>query len=975
MQEIKFVQLLGLILSIILILNLGLSAQSDDPSLEWAEATYESMDIDEKIGQLFMIRAHSNLGRDHINYVKKQIKDYHVGGLCFFQGDPLTQAKLTNDYQKLSKIPLLVSVDAEWGLGMRFKEEAISYPRQLMLGAIQSNRLIYEMGVDIAEQLRRIGVHINFAPVVDVNNNPDNPVINDRSFGEDKYNVASKGNAYAQGMQDAGVLACAKHFPGHGDTDVDSHADLPIIGHDKNRLDSIELYPFKSLSKNGIGSIMVAHLNVPAIDDRAKVPTTLSYKTITHLLKEELEFEGLIFTDAMEMKGVTKHYETGEVEKLAFLAGNDVLLLPEKIEASIEKIKDALESDLITEQRLKNSVIRILQHKYKLGLLEESQISIDQLMEEVNDPRYLKLKGKLIEQALTLVSNKDKAVPVKKIADQKYASLAIGRTTTSVFQNRLDDFIEMDHHFLSNAISESRAKSQINKLKEYDKVFLSLHGMNKYSSKNFGLSGSVRRFIKDLDKEVELILVIFGNPYSLKYFDSVDNIVMAYEEDSMVQDLTAQALFGVFPFKGRLPITASEKFHFNLGESTAGLMRLGYAIPEMVDIDSKKLEEIETLTKKLIKYKAAPGCQVLIAKNGKIIYDECFGYHTYHKKRKVEHNDLYDIASVTKLAGSTISIMKLQEEQKIGMTDAISSYIQELDTTNKGGLWLRDIMSHQAGLVSWLPFYKSTMSKSKKYPKPLKEFYQSSSSDSFGIKVTKDLYLRNNYIDSIYNKIYQSSLRQPGRYKYSDIGFYLIPRMIENVSNQTIDEYVNQTFYEKLGLKQTVFNPTQHFDLTDIIPTEHDRYFRRSTVHGYVHDMGAAMLGGVSGHAGLFSNTNDLAVLMQMLLNNGYYAGERFLEAPTIRYFTKRVENSTRRGLGFDMYQLNKNNKNYMSDDASHNTYGHTGFTGTCVWNDPDEDLIYIFLSNRTYPNMNNYKLVKDEYREKIHSVIYDAML
>ena len=975
MQEIKLVRSIGYIIIMVLVMSTCLNAQSDDPSLEWAEASYESMSVDEKIGQLFMIRAHSDLGKDHINYVKKQIKNYHVGGLCFFQGDPLSQAKLTNEYQKLSKLPLLISVDAEWGLGMRFKEEAISYPRQLMLGAIQSNRLIYEMGVDIAQQLRRIGVHINFAPVVDVNNNADNPVINDRSFGEDKYNVAAKGNAYAQGMQDGGVLACAKHFPGHGDTDVDSHADLPIIAHDKNRLDSIELYPFKSLSKNGIGSIMVAHLNVPAIDDRAKVPTTLSYKTVTHLLKEELEFKGLIFTDAMEMKGVTKHYETGEVEKLAFLVGNDVLLLPEKIEASIKKIKEAMEIDLITEKRLKNSVIRILQYKYKLGLLDENQIKIDQLIEEVNDPRYLKLKGKLIEQAITLVSNKDKAIPVKKISDQKFASLAIGRSTKSAFQNRLDNFAELDHHFMSNAISESQAKRQIEKLKGCDKVFLSLHGMNKYSSKKFGLSGSVRRFIKDLDKEVELILVVFGNPYSLKYFDSVDNIVMAYEEDQLVQDITAQALFGVYPFKGRLPITASKKFHFNLGESTAGLMRLGYAIPEMVDLDSKKLEEIEALSKKLIKYKAAPGCQVLIAKNGKIIYDECFGYHTYNKKQKVELNDLYDIASVTKLAGSTISIMKLQEERKIDMTNGISNYIQELDTTNKGGLWLRDIMSHQAGLVSWMPFYKSTMSKSKKYPKPLKDFYQSSASDSFGIRVSKNLFLKNNYVDSIYNKIYHSSLRQPGRYKYSDIGFYLIPRMIKNVTNQSIEEYVNQTFYKKLGLSQMVYNPTEHFELTDIIPTEVDRYFRKTTVHGYVHDMGAAMLGGVSGHAGLFSNSHDLVVLMQMLLNNGYYAGERLLEAPTVRYFTKRVGNSTRRGLGFDMYQLNKNNKNYMSDEASINTYGHTGFTGTCVWNDPDEDLIYIFLSNRTYPNMNNYKLVKDEYREKIHSVIYEAML
>jgi len=956
----------------LMLIALSLQAQNNSDENLWVENTYNAMDLDERIGQLMMIRAHSDKGPEHIAEVKKYIEDYKVGGLCFFQGTPEKQVELINDYQKLSpRVPMMVSMDAEWGLGMRFKKDGFSYPYQLTLGAVQDNRLIYDMGKDIARQLRRVGVHISFSPVLDVNNNPKNPVINIRSFGEDRYNVAAKGYMYMRGLQDNNVMACAKHFPGHGDTDVDSHYDLPVISHDKNRLDSIELFPFKVLSQHGIQSTMIAHLQIPAIDDRPNMPTTLSNKTVTNLLKEEIGFNGLIFTDALEMKGVTKHHGEGEVEAKCLEAGNDILLLPESLEAAFKTIKEYLKEGRITEASIEDSVKKILRSKYRLGLTTFEPISENNIRKELETPEAKNLKRKLVEQSMTMVRNQNNLVPFANFDKANIASLGIGAKRGNVFQNRLKKYVDIRQFTTNKEVSDSKIKELVSALKNKKTVIISLHDMSRYASKNFGISSGAKKLIAELNKTTEVVLVIFGSPYSLTYFDDIENVLVAYQETEVTEDVAAQALFGAISMRGRLPVTASPKSKFNDGVNTIGLFRMGYDIPESVGINSDSLVKIDELMEEAIRTEATPGGVVLIAKDGKVVFEKGYGYHTYSKKKAVSTDDIYDLASVTKIAAATLSVMKLHEEGKINVYRPMSEYLPALKNTNKVDLTIQEIMTHRASLQGWIKFYEETTTKSKR---PSTKFYKKIQTDDFSIPVTESLFLKTGYENDIRKAIYDSPLRSSKNYKYSDLGFYLIADMVRAVTGQSINQYVQEQFYKPMGLQTMTYNPWRKFSLDRIPPTERDKYFRQQKVHGYVHDMGSAMLGGVSGHAGLFSNIGDLAKVLQMFLNSGYYGGKKYLEAATIKTFTTRCAGCTRRGIGFDMLQLDRSVDPNFSTKASHNTFGHLGFTGICAWVDPDYGLIYILLSNRTYPSMRNYKFSRENYRPRIQSVIYNAM-
>ena len=943
---------------------------------DWAERTYNSMTLDEKIGQLFMIRAHSDKGRAHEDQVKNYIKKYHVGGLCFFQGTPTKQARLTNDYQRTTKIPLMIGVDAEWGLGMRFKETAFSFPRQLQLGAIQDYNIIYEMGLQVAEHAKRIGIHVNFAPVVDVNNNIDNPVINDRSFGEDKYNVATKAYAYMKGMQDGGIMACAKHFPGHGDTAVDSHADLPIIAHSRKRLDSIELMPFRVMAREGIQSMMVAHLSIPSIDDRPNRPSTLSKKLIDGIIREEMHYDGLVFTDAMEMQGVVKYFKNGQAEVEALLAGNDVILLPNDLPQAFKAIKKAVQDSVITERRLKESLIRILQAKQDYGLSKKpSTISEAGISYDLNNVEAQLLKSEMIEQSLTIARNESLEIPIIDIASKTFASIAIGSKAKTTFQKRLDSYVDCRHYNLGRSFSQSDKDRIFKSVSSADLIFISLHDMSKYSSKNFGLSQEAIKLVNDIAFSKNVILTVFGSPYALKYFDDVEHVLMAYADEKITQDLAAQGLFGAFDFSGKLPVTASEVYRSGMGNYQPSLGRLGYAIPERVGLSSQGLSAIDTIVEEMINGKSAPGCQVLIAKNKKIVFQKSYGYHTYDKKRATSMDDVFDLASVTKVLSSTISVMKLHEDKKLSIYQPIDRYVTEADTSNKGDMIIEDIMAHHAGLPAWIPFYTNTIEKeNKKIIKPTK-YYRQQQSAEYDLKVMNDMYLRTDYQDSIWSRLLGCTIRDKRDYKYSDLGFYMLQHAIERTSKLQQEDYVASTFYHPLGLRTTGYNPWQRFSRNRTPPTEKDNYFRDGVVQGYVHDMGAAMLDGVSGHAGLFSNAQDLAVLMQMLLNGGSYGGKKYLKPNTIKTFTSRFYRSTRRAIGFDMKELDSTKRENMSEKASDSTFGHLGFTGTCVFADPEHDIIFIFLSNRTYPSMNNNKFGKKNFRPRVQTVIYDSLI
>lgn len=940
----------------------------------WVDSVFNSLNLDQKIGQLFMIRAHSDKGPEHIAEVERQIKKYAVGGLCFFQGTPAKQAELTNQYQALSRTPLMVAIDAEWGLGMRHKETAISFPRQLTLGALQENKLIYEMGVEIARELKRIGTHINFAPVVDININPANPVINDRSFGENRSAVTAKAFQYMMGMQDEGIMACAKHFPGHGDTDVDSHLDLPLINHSRTRLDSIELFPFRLLFDQGMESVMVAHLQVPSLETDPRTPTSLSYSTMTELIKNEYAYPGLIFSDALEMKGVTKNYKVGELEAVAFKAGCDILCLPNNIDLAFIELKNAIQASPALMTQLDQTVLKILNAKYKMGLASYTPVAISNISNEVNTPKALALKSKLYEQALTLLKNKNNLIPMTELDQHRLGSVSIGATVKTPFQWRMDSYAKVSHFQTGMAIPEAKSKTLLAGLKDKDIILVSLHGLNKNSKLNFGLDTSALKFISSLQLQSHVIVVSFGSPYALKNFETSDWLMQAYEEDPLMQDIAAQALFGALGCKGRLPVSSGVQFQFGAGLNTESLMRFGFSIPERVGINSTRLAILDSITGAIVNVHAAPGGQLLVAKSGEIIYHKAFGYQDYEKKTPVKLSDLYDLASITKIAASTLAMMRLKDQGKIEMDHPMSEYLPDLKGTNKQGATLTEIMSHQAGLPGWIPFYKETLIRVKRRVyKPDPTLYATTNSSKYSLPVAQGMFLKTGYDQIIWKSILESELRKNKNYLYSDLGFYMIAHLVRYQTGMRIDQFMKKYFYQPLGLTHTCYNPYQSCPIQTIAPSEKDGYWRNKPVRGYVHDMGAAMCDGVSGHAGLFSNAYELAVLMQMLLNGGQYGGEKLIQASTINEFATRQLGSTRRGLGFDMKELDPVKHQSAGNLCSANTFGHTGFTGTAAWVDPDNELVFVFLCNRTYPSMENNKLHKDEFRLKLLDAVYAA--
>ena len=950
------------------------SVECQDEKTLWVDSLMESMTEEEKIGQLFMIRAHSNLGQDHVKAVKSQIKKFHVGGLCFFQGTPEKQIELCNTYQSMSKLPMMVAMDAEWGPSMRLKSDLVQFPRQLMLGAIQDNSLIYRFGEEVGRQLRALGVHINFAPVLDVNINPNNPVINDRSFGEDKYNVTTKGYMYMRGMQEEKVMACAKHFPGHGDTDVDSHHDLPVLPFDRDRLNNIEMFPFQVLSSQGLQSIMIAHLSVPVLDNRQNTPASLSGPIISSVLKDEIGFNGIVFTDALEMQGVAKHHENGEVELQALKAGNDVLLLPNDIEKAFNRINEALQSGELSQNRLDRSVRKILGAKYDLGLTKVKGIDIVEATHVLQSNRAKALHRELIENSVTLIRNKRKLVPIIE-SENTIHTIALGGSPDNHFIKELGLSVPIQRKQYPLGLSETRCAALLEEIKEDETVVLSLHGMEKLARRQFGISDHLIQTIEEINKKANLVLVIFGNPYSLSLFQEIEHVIMAFENGRMVQEVTAHALTGVVGFRGRLPVTADSFSRFGAGISTAGGIRLGKALPERVGMSSDTLEKIDQIIGKILRSGSAPGCQVLVAKNNRIVFSKSYGYHTYDRKNPTLPFHIFDLASITKVASSTVAVMKLYEDNQLHLELPIVEYLPELKGSNKAFMNLLDIMAHHSGLLPWIPFYRNTLGNGPRFT-PSDKYYRREADEQFSIPITDNLYLRNDYKDSLFAEIIDSDLRRDRNYRYSDLGFYLIGKIVERITGKSLEQYCKEEFYEPLRLQKTMFNPKTGIPTNEIVPSELDRYFRRERIQGYVHDMGAAMLGGVSGHAGLFSNSDDLVVLFQMLLNGGEYGGKQYLKAETISRFTQRHPLSSRRGIGFDMKELNqKEHKVNISKFASDKTFGHYGFTGTGIWVDPQHDLIYIFLSNRTFPSMTNNRLNREEYRIKIHDIIYRSFI
>ncbi|MBC7777405.1 MAG: serine hydrolase, partial [Phycisphaerae bacterium] len=782
----------------------NLSQSADTQEEKWVDSVFNALSEEERLGQLFMLRAHSDKDTAYERQVEDLIRKYKPGGMCFFNptylGTPEKHAELTNRYQAASpRVPLMIAMDFENGVGMRYRGNALSFPRAMMLGAIQDNRLIYEMGREIARQCLRMGVQVNFAPVADVNNNPGNPVIGERSYGEDRYNVAAKAFQYMSGLQDGGVLASVKHFPGHGDTDMDSHFDLPVIPFNRARLDSLELYPFRMLAKNGAGSIMVAHLQVNALDARENRPTTLSRATVTDLLRKEMGFEGLIFTDAMEMEGVKKFFPNGIADVEAFKAGNDMSLLPVDVGASITAIQIALADGSLDREQLWASVKRILRAKFRLGLTKPQLVDLANLRRDLNPPEALALKHRIISNALTLVRDEKDLIGFPNLENLKFATLAIGDTNRTVFQTYCGQYASMAHFNTPKEVSDSLGIKLLDTLRNFDVVLVGLHGIRTTPRPNravnpepgpdtiYGLTHSELDFLRKLNEKNTIVLTVFGNPYTYHWMDAPPLLLQAFTEDPMAQQLAAQSLFGANDLNGIMPVTAASWARFGQGmKKIFPQKRLGYALPESVGMSTDSLAMMDGIVSEMVSMGAAPGCQILVAKDNKIVWQKSYGHYTYEQTQAVTNETIYDLASVTKVAATTISMMKLTENHKVSLDAPMSNYVPELKTTDKKDLTVREMMAHHAGLQAWIPFYQQTLTADKM---PSSKIYLHTSQPGFEVPVAKDLFMENAWADTVWQQIFNSPLSDNKNYKYSDLDFYLCARAVHNLNGSPVDVF------------------------------------------------------------------------------------------------------------------------------------------------------------------------------------------
>ena len=938
---------------------------------KWVDSILSSMTIDKKIGQLFMIQAYSNLDSVHENKIKEMIQKYHVGNLIFMQGTPIKQAQLTNTYQSLSEIPLMIGFDGEWGLDMRL-QNTYRFPWNMTLGAIQDNTLIRKFGEHLGRHAKRIGIHVNFAPVVDINTNPLNPIIGNRSFGESKQNVTLKAIEFSQGMQSEGVLANAKHFPGHGDTATDSHLKLPVLNFNKERLDSIELYPYKRVFDAGMASVMTAHLSIPVLESNPKLPTSLSPKVVTDLLKEKLGFLGLIFTDGLNMKGAANYSSSAEINLAAIQAGNDVLLIPQDVPASINLIKNAIDSGVLSLDRIDESVRKILLAKYKVGLHLYKPIDTLNLIKDLNTIEDEVLHRELVKNSMTIIKNNKKTLPIQDL--KKYENIAY----VAMGDDHGDKFLEtLNKYSKIQKVSSDNLNELINTLEDFDLVIVGFHKSNTHPWKSFEFSNQELVWLHEISRKNTTILSVFASPYSLlniKSFNNLESVLVAYQNSEISQVISAQTIFGAIEANGKLPVSIKNEFPVGTGIQTKKIQRLQYSIPESVGMSSQKLAKIDSVAALVLEEKMSPGLQVLVARKGVVVYEKSFGFHTDKKKIEVNNSDVYDVASLTKILASLPMLIKAEEENKIALSSTVRKILPKFKKSNKDTLTVREILSHYGQLKAWIPFYKLTQDSLTQ--KNLKNFYSSKKSNNFTIKVAEDLYLNSSFKDSIFKQIRDAEQREKPGYKYSDLGYYIFKEALEKKYKKELDILVDEEFYKPLGANRMSYLPLSKFKKSSIIPSEKDNYFRNQLLHGYVHDMGAAMLGGVGGHAGLFSNSNDIAKMMQLYLQKGFYGGKRYFDSETFDKFNKRYysDEKVRRGLGFDKPQLDSTVM-ATCGCVSEESFGHSGFTGTYTWADPVSEIIYVFLSNRVFPTMENYGLVKENIRTKIQQIIQEAIL
>lgn len=945
----------------ILLIFIQLTLVAQDAKTRWVDSVFQTLNTQEKIGQLFMLSSSAYVTADQLQQLTSTVKAYHPGGILITQGGPRSHANLINKLQGQSKVPLLVGIHASWGPGQSL-DSVMSFQKPLLLGSVQNNDLVYSLGKEITRQMNVLGIHINFAPNADFSSESLTYPNSLNYFSDNAKKAGDKAVSFTKGLQENSALVCAIHLPEFDKPKITPTQDSTLLL-DVNKIDSIGLSVFNRLSNLGIDGILTSNLHFSPLGQEKNSPATQIFTA--EILKSRLNFKGIVFGDISYLQKLTGNQQAGEIEKLAFEMGHDMLINPKDLAPAVKKISKAIKKDKVLQARLNEAVKKILAGKYKAGLSHRQSVNTDNLVSRLNSPSAKLLKHQLSESAVTLLNNSKNSIPITLLEGTRFASLSIGKEEQNEFTRYLSKYAFFQHYPLRQVGDTLSLKS---KLADVDVVVI---GVFPFSS---SFIKEVAPAIKRLASEKRIIVCHFGNPQELIYWKDMPTVMTGYTDEDWIPKIAAQIIFGGMPALGVFPITVSEEFKEGQGLATTSLNRFSYSLPEAVGIDSRTLEQIDAIAHQAIDSGATPGSHLLVAKDGKVIYEHSAGWLTYENKIPVTEQTIYDLASVTKVTATLQTVMFMYEKGLIDINKKASVYLPELKESNKKDFTIKDILTHQAGLWPFLPFWAETVKEGTLMP----EYYSSENNPEYPFPVAEGIFASKAMKDSLWNWIVKAKIREkPPRtvydYRYSDMGFYILQRLAEKILNQPIEDFLEQNIYEPLGAYTLGYLPLRKFPINQIAPTEDDKLFRKELLIGYVHDQGAAMYGNIAGHAGLFGNANDLAKLGQMLLQKGSYGGQQFFKPETIDLFITKQYETSRRGLGWD--------KPTVSDWAgpttllaSSKTFGHTGFTGTCIWVDPEFNLVFIYLSNRVHPDMTNNKLLNANIRPRIQEVIYRAI-
>ena len=955
--------------------NLLQETQSDE-CRAWVDSVYNSLSERDRVAQLLCPKVNPAGGAASKAAIKNYVGTCHVGGLLFSGGSAKEYAELTNYAQSLARVPVLMTFDGEWGLAMRIST-APRFPHNMGLGAIQDESLLYGYGREMARQCRLMGVHVNFAPDADVNSNPANPVIGYRSFGEDPGRVGALAAAYARGLEDGGVMAVAKHFPGHGDTGTDSHKALPTVAHSRERFDSIDLVPFRRYIKDGGSGIMVGHLDVPAFDPSGR-PASLSHKITTGLLKDRMGFRGLVFTDALEMKGARVEGENTCVAAIA--AGAEMLLSGRSPAADIDAILAAVKAGKIKPAAIEDACRKVLACKYALIGPKAARIDLNRLSARIASPEAEATISRLADASATALRNDGSILPLRDIASRKIAIVNIGAGKAA------PDFTSMCRKYAAADVFDAAAGIPA-RIKDYDVVLAAVYTDTQAS----------RQALARLDGCRNLVDVFFINPYKMAKFRAslphAKAIVTVYDDIAATGRAAAKAIFGGIAVDGRLPVNLR-----GIAPMGAGIAlpktRLGYSSPAAEGMRPSLTDSIDAIVSRAMADGAFPGAQVLVARGGNIVVDRNYG-HTTKGGPRVDGTTVYDLASVSKAIGTLPGVMKAYDLGMFDLDAPASRIIPGLRTEGKAGITPRQLLHHETGIPPSLDMYDllfdpasyqgSLTSRRRDKAHAIKiqnrlwgntsarlraDLVSTSKKNGFATEAARHRFVGPATLDTIMARIYNAPLRPSRDYLYSCLNFCLLMDMEQRLTGQSHDRWVTDSIWVPAEAMGLCYRPLGHHAPDKIAPTEHDTYLRRQIVHGHVHDELAAFSGGIQGNAGVFGSATDIARICQMWLNGGQYAGRRILSEETVRLFTTEKSPTCRRGLGFDKPDADPDNSPTCAE-ADPSAYGHLGFTGTVFWVDPANDLIFVFLTNRVNPTRDNAAFSRANVRPELFRQVY----